>query len=663
MKNIAVFAQSLTVDYALEVLKGITSFFEEKDDVCVFLTQTRFPTINEGIFEYQYWSGAEILKTKQIDAVILITSSYASYLSSQELKDFFRPFASKPIVSVSLDLEFENSVYTTVCCDQAYHDIVKHLKEVHGCKKIGFMSANLTTSTEAKERFEAYKKALADNGFEFNEDYVLDGRFTASSAREAIGKKFTSKDQIEFDSIIAANDLMAMGCSQAFSELGVKIPNELKIVGFDDTYHAKLSTPTLSTVAQQIHQQGLKAAELAYKIVNGETVPKRNVVDLYIKFRQSCGCIEAGSRRGEYKNVEGKLCPEEADAYIEKYQRHYDEINSIYTLFDTINIAGGLYKLYSTLIYLVEQMSMQNLYIYMFPESISCNRGEIITLPEEAELLMYSDLPTKSGSFKPGTKMNIQEKIISEEALGEGKGIYLLSPIFAGRENYGYMICNVRKSDFEVYNIYLKILSNIIINSLEFTKTYIKNQSLEVEKKNLIISNADLDLRAKTDELTGILNRRGFYEMGQEALNISLRMNRTGIVFFADMDGLKTINDTYGHEMGDKAICVQAEVLKRSLRSTDILGRLSGDEFAFITDGMQLEYFEGIRNKINALCKELSKENSLPFEISISIGAAVYSKDKPRLMELLVEADKNLYTEKKQKKCRSNQTEEQTSRL
>lgn len=663
MKNIAVFAQSLTVDYALEIIRGITSFFDKKDDVCMILTQTRCPALEEGIYEYQYWAGAEILKTRQIDAIIVISGSYAYYLSTDELKEIFKPFAHKPIVSISLDLGYENSVYTSVSCDEAYCDLIKHLKEVHGCKKIGFMSANLTTSSEAKERFEAYKNALAKNGFEYNPDYVLDGRFTTSSARIAIKNRFSSKDQVEFDAIVAANDLMALGCSLEFSELGLKIPDELKIIGFDDTFHAKLASPTLSTVAQQIFNQGVEAASLVYKMLNGESVQKQNAVNLFLKFRQTCGCIEIGTRLEQFKDKNGNLCPEEADEYIQKYQRHFDEIHTIYTLFDTIHTAGDLNYLYSILRYLIDQMDMNNMYIYMYDEPFSCVRGESIRLPEKARLLMYYDAQRNSGEFEPSSTVILNERILDESAVSKEHKKYLLSPLFSGPLHYGYVVGNVKKDDFEVYNIYLKILSNIIINSYEFTKNFNKNQALEDEKKKLLLSNTELDIQAKTDELTGILNRRGFLEMGQECINMSVRMNRSGIIFFADMDGLKQINDTYGHDMGDKAIKIQAEILQKALRSSDILGRLSGDEFAFVADGMQPEVICNLKKKIDSLCKTISESYSLPFVISISIGAAFYSKEKTNLMDLLIEADKNLYTEKKQKKCRSNQTEDKTSRL
>ena len=125
--------------------------------------------------------------------------------------------------------------------------------------------------------------------------------------------------------------------------------------------------------------------------------------------------------------------------------------------------------------------------------------------------------------------------------------------------------------------------------------------------------------------------------------------DKAGVIFFADMDGLKTINDQYGHEMGDKAIKLQAEVLKSAFRSTDIVGRLSGDEFGAVAVGMNLSQVNQIRLKVQLLAEKISKENDLPFILSCSIGAVDLQKSSV-LKRLLSEADKELYEEKRKKR-------------
>jgi len=246
--------------------------------------------------------------------------------------------------------------------------------------------------------------------------------------------------------------------------------------------------------------------------------------------------------------------------------------------------------------------------------------------------------------FKPGMVFNPHEKLFSARAFDDVTGIFLLYPIFMGDANYGYLLCRIQENKFADYNVYLKIIINAIAQAYEYTSKIRENRKMERE-------NTDLALQSRMDELTGVLNRRGFIEQGQTALDILQETDTSGAIFFADMDGLKKINDTYGHEMGDKAIMLQAIVLKTVFRSSDVIGRLSGDEFGIVALGMKMNYVDSIRLKIQMLCKKVSIENQLPFTLSISLGAVDLQKSSI-LKQLLAEADKELYKEKKKKYAR-----------
>ena len=118
------------------------------------------------------------------------------------------------------------------------------------------------------------------------------------------------------------------------------------------------------------------------------------------------------------------------------------------------------------------------------------------------------------------------------------------------------------------------------------------------------------------------------------------------MVFFADMDGLKKINDTYGHKVGDLAIQTEARVLEEAFRATDIVGRLSGDEFAIVSSGLTNGYISAIRTRIEQLNKVHSERAGLPLTLSISLGCVPFSPTDANLDELLSRADQNLYKEK-----------------
>lgn len=202
-----------------------------------------------------------------------------------------------------------------------------------------------------------------------------------------------------------------------------------------------------------------------------------------------------------------------------------------------------------------------------------------------------------------------------------------------------------------MHSVSVKILINTIASNYEYTRSLTKSKSLSKINQTLQQSNSTLDLQSKTDELTKILNRRGFLELGQKTIDIAMDVCSHGLIFFADLDGLKKINDTYGHDMGDEAIKAAAEVLTQSLRSNDTVGRLSGDEFAAVAVGMTLSQEKKFRTKIKNFCRELSKDRNFPFILSMSIGIIEFNNESPTttLSELLTLADDNLYIEKRKK--------------
>ena len=203
-------------------------------------------------------------------------------------------------------------------------------------------------------------------------------------------------------------------------------------------------------------------------------------------------------------------------------------------------------------------------------------------------------------------------------------------------------------------SVVLKILSSVFAQGYDYTKTLRHARSLDTANQALTSHNIDLKIKSSTDELTGILNRRGFLNNAQKVISFATEIGMQGFVFFADLDGLKKINDNFGHEYGDIAIKLQAQILKEAFRKTDIVGRLSGDEFGVVSIGMSDDYVEKMRAKLESLDAEYTKKNNLPFELSVSLGAAHFDVKKNNLSELLKESDADLYEQKEIHHARMN---------
>ncbi|HXN24052.1 MAG TPA: GGDEF domain-containing protein [Candidatus Dormibacteraeota bacterium] len=166
----------------------------------------------------------------------------------------------------------------------------------------------------------------------------------------------------------------------------------------------------------------------------------------------------------------------------------------------------------------------------------------------------------------------------------------------------------------------------------------------------------DRELRslALTDDLTGLYNRRGFLASATHHLRLAKRNDEALLLFFADVNNLKRINDSYGHRQGDLALIRTADALEQTFRDSDILARLSGDEFAALAPEASIENEDAIRRRLE---HNLNKSNGdeLPYALSISIGVARFDPSRPAsLAGLMGQADQAMYEQKRTHKVSSS---------
>lgn len=656
MKKIGVLVHALTVEYALEVLNGIFSYFSDKQDVQFFVAQTKDPRTDSGIYEYQSWNNLSLLFSTDIDLIIVITGSYSSTIATPQLSKILKKYREKPIISIGADLGMPDSSFIETECNTAYDNAIEHLKNKHGCKKIAFLSANKIGSKESLIRFEAYKKALHKNKLVFNENLLFEGDWSLHKANEVMAKKYPKKESLNFDAILCANDLMALGVQQHFMSIGVKVPEELKIIGFDDSTYAAQSRPRLSTMSQNIFEQGRLGAELAYKKLNGQEIPVANYIPVIPLYKQSCGCIPLNNNDDVYCNAQDKIV--HADAFtngIQKmtgqYFNNLSSIESLYRLLDLSQTTETLHHFANTLDKILSALDIPACFVCFYKKPVMLDKGKDFLLPHNASAMMMLDTERKIHDYDPGIEFNPCKSPFPPEYFADFPGAFMIHPLFSGRKNYGYIVCKLKTSNYSVHSVSVKILINAITSNYEYTRSLTRTKSLSKLNSSLQQSNSTLDIQSKTDELTKILNRRGFMDLGQKTVDLAMDVQSPGVIFFADLDGLKKINDTYGHDMGDEAIKAAAEVLSHALRSSDTVGRLSGDEFAAIAVGMKLSHEGTFRDKIKTLCEMISKDRAFPFKLSMSIGAVEFNKDSrnTNLSDLLTLADDKLYIEKNKK--------------
>jgi diguanylate cyclase (GGDEF)-like protein/PAS domain S-box-containing protein len=153
-----------------------------------------------------------------------------------------------------------------------------------------------------------------------------------------------------------------------------------------------------------------------------------------------------------------------------------------------------------------------------------------------------------------------------------------------------------------------------------------------------------------TDDLTGLYNRRGFLTFADHHIKAAERRKEQILLILLDLDGLKQINDAYGHNMGDQALIDAAAVLKQTFRNSDVTARISGDEFVALTSDSEGNGEDSIRRRIYENLDKHNSKGTRPYHLSFSFGIAKFDPRVPSSIDrLLVKADELMYDEKNKK--------------
>ncbi|MEG4342271.1 diguanylate cyclase [Microcoleus sp. A003_D6] len=203
---------------------------------------------------------------------------------------------------------------------------------------------------------------------------------------------------------------------------------------------------------------------------------------------------------------------------------------------------------------------------------------------------------------------------------------------------------------FQEQEVLLRVKNQLLIQQ-QHQQLIEQNQRLEQEIQERLRAEAEVRQLSLTDELTGLYNRRGFFLLADQQLKIARRTQTSYYVLFADLDGLKKINDTFGHEMGDRVIVDSAQILKQTFRDSDIVARLGGDEFGlFVPTFSENSY--NFYNRLQANIDSFNRQHDRAYLLSISLGvqAGDFNNDFS-LEQLVAKADRLMYENKRTKSC------------
>jgi two-component system cell cycle response regulator len=167
---------------------------------------------------------------------------------------------------------------------------------------------------------------------------------------------------------------------------------------------------------------------------------------------------------------------------------------------------------------------------------------------------------------------------------------------------------------------------------------------------------AQMTLRrlAIVDELTGLYNRRGFLNLAKQHLKLARRAGQGFWIVLCDVDGLKYINDTFGHNEGDRALVATADILKKTFRESDILARLGGDEFTVLAIHAADDSARSMMARLQGHLEHLNGQNGARYALALSVGLARFDPTAPTSLEdVMSKADEALYEDKHRKRTES----------
>lgn len=197
---------------------------------------------------------------------------------------------------------------------------------------------------------------------------------------------------------------------------------------------------------------------------------------------------------------------------------------------------------------------------------------------------------------------------------------------------------------YEVHGFY------ILIFLVPFIYTFLGYLVSEREKLLRKVRESEAEFRSLSlhDELTGLHNRRGFDFLAEQQFRIARRTQNAMILLFADVNGLKLINDNWGHKEGDRAVIDTANILRAHIRSADILARIGGDEFVALINDSSEALPRILAGRFEESLNKLNGEKTRQYTLSFSVGFARYDPASPcSAEELLDQADRNMYRSKK----------------
>ncbi|SEF56704.1 diguanylate cyclase (GGDEF) domain-containing protein [Eubacterium ruminantium] len=322
---------------------------------------------------------------------------------------------------------------------------------------------------------------------------------------------------------------------------------------------------------------------------------------------------------------------------------------------DTLIAKGNKNQCFRLILDKLNQCGFKSSYIYLYnSEPVRMLPDGFWTTPDNLVLEAYS----KYGRIYTYGSSNIISKsklFLNEYTDDNTRSTLVITPIYTNDEQHGLFICEADLDTFSsVYSSCLQLGTALKFISLTDDQYTIRSR-LEATMNEINIKNDMLNNLSTKDELTGLLNRRGFFEMAEGMLANPYHSGLSALIAFIDMNNLKQVNDIYGHKEGDYSLKSIASTLIKCFPEKSVIARIGGDEFIVFsmdTDEMSVDH---IKNLLDESSLHVNSTSGKPYYIEFSYGFNVFTcTSGMKLDGLMMAADKELYENKKKKRKNVN---------
>lgn len=621
VKSIAVILAGIDEEYQNAITSGIIKCGAEKGVNLSFFIAFG-GVISEKGYDKGEYNIYSLVNYDEFDGVILMINTICD--KNEKTKILERVKASGLPVVV-LDYKEDNDFYNvTIDNTEAMCDLVRHVINEHGARTINYISGP-ASNPEAMERYNAYRYVLSQNGVELDKRRVYFGEFRNIDGRKAVSRLFTQKLNMP-DAFICANDTMALGALGTLEKMGYNIPEDVIITGFDNTFSARHHYPALTTVDKPLHESGYLVCEILCDVLDGKEREKQVSVPAKLVISESCGCKRSGEediityKRSVYKSLDN--CSSNI-YFLNRMNAELAESNDLGECMDTLASYIG-------------ELNCERFSICLRTD------WESVGSDNDVNIYGYSDKMIAPLIWNKGKVSRVAgfktAKMFPKPISGSGNVSYFLPLHFRDR-CLGYMC--ITNSNFP--------LDSMLCHSLEMN---ISN-SIENVRKTMNLNNiiGELDRLYAIDPLCGIYNRNGFIREAAKIFDACKLQGRKALIAFIDMDGLKGINDNYGHNEGDYALKHLAQLIEDCSKDKNMVcARFGGDEFIIMGESLTGEEGEALENEFNSKIAHLNITEAKPYKLSASIGTVITEIGDETLFNIITLADEAMYEAKQRKR-------------